>query len=338
MRWQPATVPESTSRQPNRTKRRVCLNRTGWPTGTVLVVAVLLCLALAPTGPAAAGSFVVLTADRQFKLAGDLFTQTHYEAAIVEYRRFIGLFPDDPRVAAARLQIGKAHAGLNHHQKAVATLQRFITDFDQSAASVDAYFIVARSYVALGRPGAARLTLQNLLQWTTDPQTRARAGYQIGWLHLDQGEFTKARSAFESIAASDRQRLRVDTLLNQLDQADRLPRKSPALAGALSLLPGAGQAYCQRYQDSLVAFAINAGLIFAAYEAFENDLPVLGSVIGVVELGFYTGNIYSAVSSAHKYNRLQQRNFIDRLKQNAGLKLSLRPHTQAATVTLNLRF
>jgi hypothetical protein len=38
-------------------------------------------------------------------------------------------------------------------------------------------------------------------------------------------------------------------------------------------------------------------------------------VITFVEVGFYAGNFYGAITSAHKYNRSKTGQFIDKLKQ-----------------------
>ena len=47
-------------------------------------------------------------------------------------------------------------------------------------------------------------------------------------------------------------------------------------------------------------------MIIAAWEAFDNDNEALGSLLTLFEIGFYTGNIYSAVNAAHKYNKKQK--------------------------------
>jgi hypothetical protein len=94
----------------------------------------------------------------------------------------------------------------------------------------------------------------------------------------------------------------------------------------LSIVPGGGQLYCNRYQDAMTAFLINAGLIWAAWEAFDNEQYALGSVISFVEFGFYAGNIYGAVSSAHKYNRDRIAEFRERLNQRRQMSLSLAPY------------
>jgi len=42
----------------------------------------------------------------------------------------------------------------------------------------------------------------------------------------------------------------------------------------------------------------------------------------MVGIGFYAGNIYGAVTSAHKYNREQRTGFIEALKQNDNIQIS----------------
>ena len=66
---------------------------------------------------------------------------------------------------------------------------------------------------------------------------------------------------------------------------------------------GAGHLYCERKRDAFISFLLNGAMIYAAYGAFDHDLDVLGGIITFFELGFCSENIYSAVSSAHKYNR-----------------------------------
>ena len=42
-------------------------------------------------------------------------------------------------------------------------------------------------------------------------------------------------------------------------------------------------------------------------------------------MGFYSGNIYSAVNSAHKYNRKQKQDFLKYLKKHSTLQASASP-------------
>ena len=50
-------------------------------------------------------------------------------------------------------------------------------------------------------------------------------------------------------------------------------------------------------------------------------MDVLGGILTFIELGFYSGNIYSAVNAAHKYNRKLQNDFRENLKDRLDLNL-----------------
>jgi hypothetical protein len=63
----------------------------------------------------------------------------------------------------------------------------------------------------------------------------------------------------------------------------------------------------------------------------------LGACITVVGFGFYAGNIYGGVSSAHKYNNSQTRSFIERLKENTKISLGVDPRGNV-TLAFNYRF
>lgn len=117
-----------------------------------------------------------------------------------------------------------------------------------------------------------------------------------------------------------------------------MPSKDPAAAGLMAaVLPGLGHAYCERYKDGLVAFLLNGLFIWAAYEAFEEDHSVLGGILTFLELGWYTGNIYSAVNTAHKYNRAVKNEFLRNLgdELDVGLLTSKQGHLGLA---LQMRF
>jgi hypothetical protein len=150
----------------------------------------------------------------------------------------------------------------------------------------------------------------------------------MGWISLESQwqartpSWQEAADLFNRIRPENKDAYGVDQLLVKLDDTGNISRKSPAMAGFLSILPGGGYLYCNRYRDALMAFLLNGGLILAAVSSFENDNPALGAVIGFVETGFYSGNIYGGISSAHKYNRHQTRRFIDTLRQGTAIGLS----------------
>jgi hypothetical protein len=72
-------------------------------------------------------------------------------------------------------------------------------------------------------------------------------------------------------------------------------------------------------------------------QAFHSDQDVLGGILTFMELGFYTGNIYSAVNAAHKHNRKVQNDFRESLKDRLDLNLFTSQKGQIG-LTLTLQF
>ena len=79
-------------------------------------------------------------------------------------------------------------------------------------------------------------------------------------------------------------------------------------------------------------------LIYAAYDSFDDDNNALGGLLAFVGFGFYAGNIYGGVNSAHKYNRSKTSSFIDKLKVQHKLNLSVGLRNDAACLALKLVF
>jgi tetratricopeptide (TPR) repeat protein len=91
--------------------------------------------------------------------------------------------------------------------------------------------------------------------------------------------------------------------------------KSPFLAGILSaVLPGAGQLYVGRRRDAVMAFALNGLFVFGLVSAFQNDEPVAGSVLAIIETAWYSGNVYGAVNGAHKRNAVSRERFFSEVE------------------------
>jgi len=198
--------------------------------------------------------------------------------------------------------------------------------------------MICKSYIMQKAPGQAIAVLHNLLMLTNDQNIQDQIFYKLGWIYLDSYSWDKARFFFTKISPKNKDKYRLQELSDKLNQIHKIPLKNPTIAGALSVIPGFGFLYCSRYRDALTAFLLNGGLMLAAYKAFDNNNPALGSVISLIELGFYTGNFYGAVSSAHKYNRNTNKKFIDRLKNNTRINLSLDCQNKRMNFSLNYNF
>lgn len=286
-----------------------------YPRGMILAPMIFLFFfgtapAIAETAP------LTITASRQYAFAEHLFQTGEYRRAAEAYQKFAFFFPSHPLRRTAEFQTAQAYqfagdlaTALKHYRP----LTRF-SGAEPDPVAVDAYFMMAECYFQMRATGQAVLQLRNLITLCDKVDVQDKAYYRMGFLHVDQGDWGSARNAWSRISANSRYP-RERLLKAAGEDAAQLPRKSPAMAGTLSLIPGMGQLYLGRGQDALVAFVITTGTAWAACEAFDNDLPVLGVMLSIIGAGFYSGNIYSAISGAHKYNRLSIQNFSRQLRQ-----------------------
>ncbi|WP_300461081.1 tetratricopeptide repeat protein [Desulfobacula sp.] len=271
---------------------------------------------------------VIVDAQRQYQLAQTLFEEKEFSAAAHEYIRFVHLFPRHERVAMARYNTGVAFFYAGQLEDARRHLQRMAARFSDAGLATDAMFKLSEVHMAMDNPGLAVSVLRNLITLSRNGEVRDRACFIIGWLLLDNADDLKSRSDyavypvreakkyFSMISPEGEKKYRMADTMTSLNTIDQLKQKRPAVAGGLSLIPGGGFFYCERYRDALVSFLLNTSLMFAAYQSFENDNEFLGGVISFVEAGFYAGNVYGSVASAHKFNKGQKKGFIDRLKQD----------------------
>lgn len=288
------------------------------------------------TGHAAA--LLTIDADHQYDYAQTRLDEGAFDVAIVAFNRFIYFFPADPRIPLARKGTGMAQFGAGRYQAAAAVFNALTADYQGSSLQIDAFFMLSRSHFRLGMTEQAMVDLHNLMALSPEAHVIDRACYELGWLHVEQGRWNDAAQTFGQISPDNQDRLRVADLTRTLARSDTIPVKNPTTAGLLSIVPGGGQLYTGRTQDALTAFLINAGLICAAWESFDNELYALGAVIGFVEFGFYAGNIYGAVSSAHKYNRDRIAEFRDALNRRRQTTLSLAPVPNGALLSLTIDF
>jgi tetratricopeptide (TPR) repeat protein len=235
-------------------------------------------------------------------------------------------------------RIGMAHFKSKRFRQAVNAFKTLIEKYGQTDLSVKSYLMISESYAKLNAFDDAIINLHNLITITGDENIQDEAYYRIGWLYIEMASWEKAKNYFSKISAPNKDTYRLKRLAVDLEKEKIIPQKNPRMAGFLSVIPGAGYVYTERYQDAWIAFLLNGVLIYAAYEAFDNDNNALGGIITFVELGFYTGNIYGAVSSAHKYNRTKTGQFIKKLRKNHRVNFSAGFNAKGFCAALRLPF
>jgi tetratricopeptide (TPR) repeat protein len=304
----------------------------------VLLFALLLVARVSIQAPSSslAGQVITIDADQQYEYADKALHDGEFDRAVIEYRRFLDFFPKDERARKARFQIGSAYYEAKRFNDAITAFQVVIQTKTVDEFSIKSYQTISECYLKLGQTKQAVSILEKLIDRVQDQNLKDHTYHSIGWIFLERLDFDHAESYFNKISDLNRKNYKIDSLTPDIEKARSIGQKNPVTAGMLSVIPGAGYLYLERYQDALISLLVNTALIFAAYEAFDNDLYVLGGIISFVELGFYAGNIYGATTSAHKINRSQKLDFIEKLKQRT--KIGLQPDPRLKGILFSFQY
>ncbi|MEM1347998.1 MAG: hypothetical protein AAGI01_05520 [Myxococcota bacterium] len=107
-----------------------------------------------------------------------------------------------------------------------------------------------------------------------------------------------------------------------------LPHKSPGLAGALSIVPGLGHFYIEEYGAGLVAMLWNGAFIYGFVDSLVGQKYGQATLIGLVELIWYSGTIFGALAGAKRFNRDARRIVDEGVRQDIDAVEARMPWTQ----------
>ena len=279
------------------------------------IAAVGICLFLSQ-GDAGAGEG---DREKQLGFAESLYSEGDYYRAITEYKRFNFLYPVDLLVEKSDFRIGECYFKAKRWSEAIDVFNPFILKYPRGSFRDNAIFMRGQAEKQLKRYPDALSTFDELIK-SQSLAFSDKASYERTMILVEQEEWVKAREAFATLSEDNPLYSSALRFSQGLERIDQIPQKSPAVAGTLAaILPGAGHLYTERPRDALVSFLLNGSFIWAAIELFRNNNYVAGGIVTFFEIGWYSGNIYSAVSSAHKFNRRVQDEFIQGLKEKSGL-------------------
>jgi tetratricopeptide (TPR) repeat protein len=248
--------------------------------------------------------------DPQLGFAQALHAEGDYYRAIGEYKRFLYLYPDSPVADEARLGIGRAyvHGGQSEAAEDYFHSLELLSPEWRTRALLE----IGWARYTGGQPETAIFSLNAFLreQGARQGAEVDRARYLLGWALLTTGDGEQATAAFASVTPFPQQ--------GPLTEAARswgaLPRKSPVLAGVLSVVPGAGHVYIGQPVVGLAALAWNGLFSYALYESIRSGQTGVAVLLGALELLWYSGTIFGAVSGAQKYNRDVRREALEALR------------------------
>jgi tetratricopeptide (TPR) repeat protein len=282
---------------------------------------VLLPLLAAVGGPAAANAGeVVLTSEKQMEFARHYMDREEYDRAAQELERLAYFFPDDPRVPEARYTTGWCYLKLRRYERARKILWEVYEAYCPASPCEKALYLIGESYRLQGELREAASYFERVASAYPETEAADEARFRMGMALMEAGRWEDASSTFQGMREDSRLKEPSVLMAEQALDGLSLPRRSPAAAGIMAgVLPGLGHAYCGRYHEGAVSLLINGAFAWAAFEAFDSDQDVLGGILGFMGLGFYTGNIYSAVNCARRHNESVKRGFLESLPGRLGV-------------------
>jgi tetratricopeptide (TPR) repeat protein len=230
--------------------------------------------------------------------------------AIGEYKRFLFLHPDDPRAPDAKMAIGRSYLRGGQADAAAEYYARLAAS--DASLRTEASLQLGYAHYLSGHYAEALPELTGWLQAHSQvagpPVWRAR--YVLSWTELSMGKFQESSEMLAALPEFPGQ----PTLVRDVAALQSLPHRSPWVAGALAIVPGAGHVYLGQPLIGLAALLWNGLFGFALYDAIHHQMVGLSLVVGVFESLWYFGNIFGAVSGAHKFNRDVELNALEQLR------------------------
>jgi len=263
--------------------------------------------------------------DPYLDFARNLFQGQDFYRAVTEARRFLFLNPDHPRRFEAYLILGRSYFELKQFSQAKKAYNEVINQKDRPDLALEAVWELGRCIELLGSRSEAISYYRRLIRNPPATAEKAavtadRARFRLGWLLLEQGQWLESGEVFSTVTPGHPLGDSAAKLSEQVLEGQELPYVSTTAAGMLSaVLPGAGQIYARRPVDAALAFGLNTAFLWGTIEAYQEESWAVFTLLGLIEVALYGGNIYNAVNGAHIHNREIKRSFIEKLRREHAL-------------------
>lgn len=257
----------------------------------------------------------VIDEKTQMGLGDFFFDDGDYYRAVTEYKRFLFFFPQSLRVEEALWKIASSYFRGKKWDDTLSAADELLNKHPASPWAAEAVLLKGRCWTEKKDFSQARHHFQRAREMAAGSGVAQEAQWQAAVSYLREERWKESAAEFRKIDPNSKLYPRADYWAKGLEEIEEVPQKSPTTAGILAVLPGAGHLYCERYRDAGIAFVLNAAFIWGMVEAFKHENYVLGGILTFFEIGWYSGSIYSAVSSAHKYNRDKKKDYLDGLER-----------------------
>jgi outer membrane protein assembly factor BamD (BamD/ComL family) len=279
-------------------------------------------------------------ATRLYLFAEELYQTGQYYRALTEYQRFHSYYPSHEMRENVMFKIGLCYFLGKKYEEGVLAFEEMNRQYPETALGKEALLLAGECYRKNGLTIMAMEKFRQLAENSIQDETTVKAVYTIGLIYSKNGKLGEAAENFKRLEENPDYIELSKKLLEDVDRYKNAKKKSPVAAGILAIVPGLGHIYCERPKDALVSFLLNGAFTWGAVESFRQGQNVLGGILAFFELGWYLGNIHSAVGSAHKYNRHQEKMFSDNLEESIELRNTdpAPPYSSSLIISFDIPF
>ncbi|MBF0429206.1 MAG: tetratricopeptide repeat protein [Magnetococcales bacterium] len=249
------------------------------------------------------------TPEEVFAYASELEARGDFQRAATEFGRYVSSSSRASEQTFPRLEEAMFRLAVNLAQsREVDGALRAFSDlgarYPKSEYIPLALLRMGYIYEKNGAVEEATRRYRRLLEHGMDTEFSALSRLRLAWLALGKpGEEEVARHHLRSVT-HPRFVNQAKGMLQGVDDLSNLPYKDPWISGAMTaVLPGAGHLYLKRPEDAGLAFLSNGLLLAGTLQAFSQGITGLGAALGLMELGWYSGTVFSAVSLTNKHNK-----------------------------------
>lgn len=284
-------------------------------------------------------SNITINEHSQFGLAQHFFDEGNYFRAITEYKRFIYYFSQSSLSEMAYFKIGEAYFRGKRWKQAIQAFEQLREKFPKGDLVDRSYYLTGMAYFHKKDCQSSRKQFRKIIDLFPKSELIDDARLQIAMSYVEEKKWQNALNSLRKIEKGSNLYQSAKSFAFGLKEIDKLPFRSPALAGTFAaVLPGSGHFYTGRKKDGATAFLLNGAFIWGAVESFDDEDYAVAGILTFFELGWYFGNIYGAVSSAHKYNKRLKDRYIKNLKERNGLSLRFDQVHKSYYLALHYRF
>mgnify|MGYP001118828591 CR=1 FL=1 len=249
--------------------------------------------------------------ENQWQFAEDLLARGQPYRAITEYERFIFYFPEDPKCHLAKIRIVEAYIAGRWWQEGAKEAREALQDETMPVEfKCRLLELLTTCLKKEGKTSEAQMELDKALKLCSDTEAMERLQVLGARMVLEDGKWDEAAWRLSSMEREGE----LAEISRELRRASAEER-DPHVAGILAaMLPGLGHAYLGRWEDAGLVFMVNGAFLAGTLEAIERRNRALAAGMAFAELLWYSGNIFSAVSNAHKHNKFLRESWSQRIR------------------------